>query len=103
MCVTANSEGGEPAEAFQVKITVHPIDLTAGGLFHDAKWALCRIRIGLVNDTKVHDRTASSSAWNWWASPPCTKKLLGSWPSGNETSRALRPRCCSVCERCWAA
>ena len=33
----------------------------------------------------------SSSAWNWRASPPAVKKLLGSWPSGRETMRAATP------------
>ena len=38
-----------------------------------------------MNHAEGHDRAASSSDWNWRASPPWTKKLFGSWPSGSET------------------
>ena len=75
-----------------IQIAIDPIDLAAGGLLDDAKGAACGIGGGLVNDTKFHGRAASSSDWNWRASPPCTKKLLGSWPSGRETRRAVMPR-----------
>ena len=40
-----------------------------------------------MNHTERHHRAASSSDWNWRASPPWTKKLFGSWPSGSETRR----------------
>src|SRR5262245_26981616 len=102
MGVAAEGEVGYTAEAFQIQITVDPIDLAAGGLLDDAERAACGIGGGLVNDVELHGRAASSSAWKWRASPPCAKKLLGSCPSGKQTKRTVTPRCRRVRERCCA-
>src|ERR1039458_9933343 len=75
------------AEAFAIQETIDPIDLAAGCLLDDAERASCVVGGGLVNDTELHGRAASSRDWNWCASPPWTKKLFGSWASGSEGRR----------------
>src|ERR1039458_3949476 len=80
------------AEAFAIQETIDPIDLAVGCLLDDAERASCVVGGGLVNDTELHGRAPSSRDWNWCASPPWTKKLFGSWPSGSETRRVDMPR-----------
>src|SRR5450432_1031295 len=105
LCIASEREVRHATEAFEIQIAIDPFDLAAGGLLDDAKRAACVIGGRLVNDAELHGRAASSSDWNWCASPPCKKKLLGSWPSGSATLRASKP--CSrslsanACAACW--
>src|SRR5262249_7885745 len=62
--VTSNRERSQAAEAFHIEITVHPIDLSAGGLLDDAEGAAGGIGGGLVEDSEAHCTALSSSAWN---------------------------------------
>src|ERR1035437_8091326 len=103
--ITSEREVRYAAEAFEIQIAIDPIDLAARGLLDDAERAACVIGGRLVNDTEFHGRAASSRDWNCRASPPCMKKLLGSWPSGRETRRVSIPRSRRLRERhraaCW--
>src|SRR5260370_4097177 len=103
--IASEGEVGGAAEAFVIQIAIDPFDLAAGDLLDDAERAACVISGGLVNDTEFHGRAASSRDRNRRASPPCTKKLLGSWPSGSETRQAWMPqsrrRCERHCAACW--
>ena len=78
LCIASEREVRDAAEAFEIQIAIDPFDLAAGGLLDDAERAVCLIGSGLVNDTELHERAASSSDWNWRASAPLTKKLFGS-------------------------
>src|SRR5579872_2288265 len=94
--VRIGSQGGvgQAAEHFVVEVLVDPVNLTAGGLFNDAIRAAHMVVGGLVNYTEGHHCAASSRDWNCGASPPWTKKLFGSWPSGRAMVREFTP--CSV-------
>jgi len=81
----------QAAQGLVIEILIDPVNLTSGGLHDDAIRASCLIVGGLVDHTKRHGRAASSSDWNWRASPPWTKKLFGSCPSGKETRQAFKP------------
>ena len=84
----------QAAKGLVIEILIDPVNLTSCRLHDDAIRASCLIVGGLVNHTKRHGRAASSSDWNWRASPPWTKKLFGSCPSGSETRQAFKP--CSL-------
>src|SRR5260370_40606785 len=81
--ITAQGVVREAAEGFVVEIVIDPANLTSCCLHDDAIRATCLVRRGLVKDTKRHGCAASSSDWNWLASPPSTKKLFGSCPAGS--------------------
>src|SRR5713101_5542779 len=84
----------QAAKGLVVEILIDPVNLTPRILHDDAVRASYLVSGGLVKNTKRHGRAASNSAWNWRASPPSTKKLFGSWPSGSETRRTFTP--CSL-------
>src|ERR1019366_7091963 len=96
---------GQTAKGFVVEVLVDPVNLTAGRLFDNPVRASHMVVGGLVKHAEGHHCAASSSDWNWRASPPWTQKLLGSWPSGSETRRAVMPRSRSLrkrhCAACW--
>ena len=75
--IAAQGEVGHAAEAFVIQIAIDPIDFAAGGLLDDAERAACGIGGGLVDDAEGHGRAASSSDWNWRASPPCDEEAVG--------------------------
>src|SRR5437667_6961020 len=89
--ITAKRSIGHATDALLVQISIDPLHFPTGLLDH-AKRTVRVAQSILVNNTKGHHgRAASSSDWNWRASPPWTKKLLGSCPSGRETRRAVMP------------
>src|SRR5471030_109530 len=95
----------QAAHVLAIQVTIDPTDFVARLLFDNANWALCSAGGLRIDKMKFHGWAASSSDWNCRASPPWTKKLLGSWPSGSETRRAVMP--CSQrrrdrhCAACW--
>src|SRR5205823_14991665 len=92
MRVASQSCVGETAKGFVVEVLVDPINLAAGRLLDNAVRAAHMVVRWLGNYAECHHCAASSSDWNWRASPPWAKKLLGSWPSGSETTRAVMSR-----------
>src|ERR1700719_1575245 len=105
MRVASQSCVGETAKGFVVEVLVDPINLAAGRLLDNAVRAVHMVVRGLGNYAKGHHCASSSKDWNWRASPPWTKKLLGSWSLGSETTRAVMPRSRTLRERhcaaCW--
>src|SRR4029077_6521320 len=97
------SSVSQTAKRFVVEVLVDPVNLTAGRLFDNPIRASHVVVGGLVSHAEDHHCAASSIDWNWCASPPWTKKLLGSWPSGSKTRRAVMPRCRRLRERSCAA
>src|SRR5260370_37336772 len=87
--ITAQRIIREAAKSFVIEVLVDPANLTSCGLHDDAIGAACLVGGGQVNDTKRHGSAASSSNWNWRASPYWTKKLFGSWPSGSKVAIAV--------------
>src|ERR1017187_2738249 len=86
-----------------IQETIDPVDLAAGWLFDDAKWASCVAAIRRMDHLKGHERAASNRHWNSFALRPWAKKVFGSKPSGKETMRALKPCSLSRDAKCSAA
>src|ERR1700693_1203574 len=91
--VTAQRGFGEAAGAFAIQKTINPLHFTAGLCFDDMEGTSCAAT-RLMDYLECHGRAASRRRWNCRASPPWTKKLFGSWPSGSETVKAVKP--CSL-------
>src|SRR5271169_6899309 len=101
------AQGGVRQEAHTLAIqeTIDPFDFAAHGLLDDAKWAAGVAGGVRMDHLKGHVRASSNRAWNCWASPPWTKKLFGSCPSGKEIRQAFKPcsrrRPASRWAACW--
>src|SRR6266481_2357907 len=91
------AQGGfrQAADTFAIQETIDPFHFAAHRLLDDAKWASCTAGVRRMNHLEGHTRASSNRHWNCWASPPWTKKLFGSCPSGNATLRAPKP-CSSI-------
>ena len=76
LSVASDGKRSEAAEGEDVEISVHPIDLAAGGLLDDAEGAACGIGGRVVKHAKCHGMALSSSVRNWRASPPPVKKAV---------------------------
>jgi hypothetical protein len=88
--ITAKSGVGDTANPLTIEKAISP------GYFvfrfvYNAKGALGVIDCCGLNDAEYHGRACSNRQRNWLAFPPLTKKLFGSWPSGNGTRRADTP------------
>src|ERR1039457_1133906 len=105
VCVAIQALVCKTANILAVQEAVDPTDAPAGWLLDHLIRAVCARWGFLMDDTELHSRAASRRDWNCRASPPWTKKELGSWPSGSETRRAVMPRSRRFRERhcaaCW--
>src|SRR5260370_4513118 len=84
------AQGGfrQAAHTFAIQETIDPFHFATHRLLDDAKWASCVAGVLRVDHLEGHTRATFNRHWNCWASPPWTKTLFGSCPSGKETLRA---------------
>src|ERR1017187_8528660 len=101
------AQGGfrQAAHTFAIQEAIDPFHFAAHRLLDNAKGASCIVGALRMDHLEGHTCASSNRHRNCWASPPCTKKLFGSCPSGNETLRAFKPcslsRHASSCAACW--
>ena len=76
--ITVQSGICQTAEGLVIELLIDPADLASGGLNAEAIRTARLVWGWLVNHAKGHGKAASSSSWNWRASPFSTKKLFGS-------------------------
>src|SRR6202165_377423 len=95
----------QAAHTFAIQETIDPFHFAACWLLDDAKSTSCVAAVVRMDHLEGHARAFSNRHMNCWASPPWTKKLLGSCPSGKQTRRAIKPcslsRHASPCAACW--
>src|SRR5271157_2367496 len=97
---------GQAADILAVQETIDPANLPAAFVLDHAKRTLSWVGGLRADDVEPHDRASSRREWNCRASPPWTKKELGSWPGGRRTRRGAMPcarrRWANPCAACAA-
>jgi len=88
--ITAKRGVGDAANPLTIEKAVSP-GYFAFRFVYNAKGALGVIDCRGLNDAEYHGRARSNRQRNRLSFPPLTKKLFGSWPSGNETRRTDTP------------
>ena len=105
--ISADAQSGvrQAADVLAVEVAIDPADLPAGGLLDDTNRTPGWVGSLLADDVELHIGAASKREWNCRASPPCTKKELGSWPGGRRTRRGVmlcaRRQGAKACAACW--
>src|ERR1019366_8006585 len=103
--VGAQAGVGYVADVLAVEIPIDPANFPSSGLFDHTERTVRSGGAALMDDLKLHDCAASRRDWNRRASPPSTKKELGSCPSGRSTRRPQSPcslrRWASCAAACW--
>src|SRR5258708_8191519 len=89
--IAAQGGFGQAAHTFAIQETIDPFHFAACWLLDDAKSTSCVVAVVRMDHLEGHARAFSNRHWNCGASPPWTKKLLGSCPSGKQTRRAFKP------------
>src|ERR1035437_4408577 len=82
VCIAVQALVCKTADILTVQEAVDPSDSPAGRLIYHLNRAVCARWGLLANDAELHGSAASRKDWNCRASPPSTKKELGSCPSG---------------------
>ena len=89
--ITAQGGLRHATNPFAIQETIDPLHFTPSRLIYDPIRTASSGSLRLMDYIEGHRRAASNSWRNCRASPPCTKKLLGSSPAGNSTRRVFTP------------